>query len=329
MWCYRRFGHNEGDEPSFTQPLMYDGDPQHPPVSEIYGERLIAEGVIDQAWIDDEITAVRHLARRRVRGGRELQAQQGRLVRRPLVRAARARRCRERAAQRRDRRSTRNCSTALGRTLTTVPDDLTIHKTLARVLDAKRAMFATGENFDWATGEALAFGSLLSEGYGVRLSGQDSGRGTFSQRHAVWVDQNDEHKYVPLCDCRARPVRGARQPAVRIWRARLRIWLCARRPQDAGDVGSAVRRFHERRADHDRPVHRGGRGQVAARQRPRDAAAARLRRAGAGAFARRAPERFLQLCADDNMQVANCTTPANYLPPAAPPDAPHASASRW
>ena len=90
---------------------------------------------------------------------------------------------------------------SLGRTLTTVPEDLTIHKTLERVLEAKRQAFrhAPGtEVFDWATGEALAFGSLISEGYAVRLSGQDSGRGTFSQRHAVWVDQTDERKYVPL-----------------------------------------------------------------------------------------------------------------------------------
>jgi hypothetical protein len=87
---------------------------------------------------------------------------------------------------------------SLGRTLTTVPDDLTVHKTLGRVIDAKREMFATGTGFDWATAEALAYGSLVTEGYNVRLSGQDCGRGTFSQRHAVWVDQKDEHKYVPL-----------------------------------------------------------------------------------------------------------------------------------
>ena len=74
---------------------------------------------------------------------------------------------------------------SLGRTLTTVPEGLNIHPTLGRVLEAKKAMFASGENFDWATGDALAFGGLLSEGYGVRLSGQDSGRGTFSQRHGV------------------------------------------------------------------------------------------------------------------------------------------------
>ena len=94
---------------------------------------------------------------------------------------------------------------SLGRTLTTVPEDVSIHRTLGRVLDAKREMFEKGAKnpedggFDWATGEALAFGSLVSEGYGVRLSGQDSGRGTFSQRHAVWHDQKEEGKtYIPL-----------------------------------------------------------------------------------------------------------------------------------
>ena len=111
MWCYRRFGHNEGDEPSFTQPLMYARIKQHPPVSEVYGKRLIAEGVIDQAWIDKITHQIRHAARGRVRGGRELQGEQGRLVRRAAGRACtppptpRARGATSRRA------STRNCST--------------------------------------------------------------------------------------------------------------------------------------------------------------------------------------------------------------------------
>src|SRR3546814_8034567 len=86
----------------------------------------------------------------------------------------------------------------LGRTPTTVPANVNVHKTLRRILEQKAEMFRSGEGFDWATGEALAFGGLLSEGYGVRLSGQDSGRGTFSQRHSVWVDQDTEDKYIPL-----------------------------------------------------------------------------------------------------------------------------------
>ncbi|MEO1116211.1 MAG: 2-oxoglutarate dehydrogenase E1 component, partial [Pseudomonadota bacterium] len=86
----------------------------------------------------------------------------------------------------------------VGKALTSTPDGFPMHKTVGRLIEAKKKMFDSGEGFDWATAEALAFGSLVTEGYGVRLSGQDSGRGTFSQRHAVWVDQTDERKYVPL-----------------------------------------------------------------------------------------------------------------------------------
>src|SRR3546814_11738731 len=87
---------------------------------------------------------------------------------------------------------------AVGRAITTIPDDVDVHKTLRRVIDGRAEMFKSGENFDWETGEALGFGTLISEGYQVRLSGQDSGRGTFRQRHAVWVDQTTEDKNEPL-----------------------------------------------------------------------------------------------------------------------------------
>ena len=174
-------------------------------------------------------------------------------------------------------------------------------------------MFESGEGFDWATGEALAFGSLVAEGHDVRLSGQDSGRGTFSQRHAVWVDQKDGEKYIPL-----RTISGGRfevrdSPLVRIRRARLRIWLFARRPQHAGAVGSAVRRFRQRRAE------RSSTSSSPAGE------AKWLRASGLvmllpHGFEGQGPEhssarleRYLQLCAEDNIQVANCTTPANYF----------------
>ncbi|MBA3880816.1 MAG: 2-oxoglutarate dehydrogenase E1 component, partial [Sphingobium sp.] len=197
MWCYRRFGHNEGDEPSFTQPLMYDRIRQHPPVSEIYGKKLIEQGVVDQAWIDGQIKAFTDLLEGEFEAGASYKPNKADWF---------AGRWSGLHAPADPETARRNVETgiepklfeAIGRTLTTVPDSVKIHKTLARVIDAKRAMFTSGEGFDWATGEALAFGSLLSEGYGVRLSGQDSGRGTFSQRHAVWVDQTDEHKYIPL-----------------------------------------------------------------------------------------------------------------------------------
>src|SRR5690348_236297 len=198
MWCYRRFGHNEGDEPSFTQPLMYAAIKQQRPISAIYAERLLAEGVVDQAWIDRETKDyVGHLEE-------EFAAATSYLPNKAdwfEGRWAGLARPNEPVLGR------RNIETAikpeemeyLGKVLTTVPEGFHVHKTLQRILDAKKAMFETSDGFDWATAEALAFGSLVAEGNGVRLSGQDSGRGTFSQRHAVWLDQQTGEKYIPLC----------------------------------------------------------------------------------------------------------------------------------
>jgi 2-oxoglutarate dehydrogenase E1 component len=200
MWCYRRFGHNEGDEPSFTQPLMYARIRQHPPVSQLCAAKLEAEGVIDAGWADTRRAEfVAHLE----------EEFEGAKSYKPNKADWFAGRWSGLYAPTDPEGARRNIATgvseklfdAIGRTLTTIPDDLEVHKTLRRVIDARAAMFADksdSEVFDWATAEQLAFGTLLSEGYQVRLSGQDSGRGTFSQRHAVWVDQKDEHKYVPL-----------------------------------------------------------------------------------------------------------------------------------
>ena len=197
MWCYRRFGHNEGDEPKFTQPLMYDEIRQHPKVSTIYASRLEREGVIDAGYADGLCAEFTELLEHEFADAKDYKPDQadwfgGRWagMNKPAD-PENARRNVETAIE-------KKLFDSLGRTLTTVPDDLTIHKTLGRVLKAKEEMFASGEGFDWATAEALAFGSLVTDGFGVRLSGQDSGRGTFSQRHAVWLDQKDEHKYIPL-----------------------------------------------------------------------------------------------------------------------------------
>ena len=283
MWCYRRFGHNEGDEPSFTQPLMYAAIKKHPPISEIYAERLISEGVVDQPWIDKTTSDyVAHLEEEFAAAASYLPNKadwfEGRWA--GLARPN------EPVLGRRnvDTAISDEVLQALGKVLTTVPSDVDIHKTLQRILDAKKAMFDSGEGFDWATAEALAFGSLIAEGKGVRLSGQDSGRGTFSQRHAVWVDQQTGEKYIPLCHVEG----GGRfevrdSPLERVRRARLRIWLFARGPEDPRAVGSPVRRLRQRRAKHHRPVRRGGGGEVVARERPRDAPSAWVRRAGARA----------------------------------------------
>ncbi|MDE2339494.1 MAG: 2-oxoglutarate dehydrogenase E1 component, partial [Alphaproteobacteria bacterium] len=197
MWCYRRFGHNEGDEPSFTQPLMYANIRQHPGVAEVYAARLVTQGVIGKDWAAEHTSRFTNMLETEFQAGQSYKPNQadwfgGRWA--GLNKPADP----ETARRNVETAIAPKTLDALGRTLTTVPESLNIHPTLGRILEAKRAMFKNGAGFDWATGEALAFGSLLTEGYGVRLSGQDSGRGTFSQRHAVWVDQTDEHKFIPL-----------------------------------------------------------------------------------------------------------------------------------
>jgi|RhiMethySRZTD1v2_1073278.scaffolds.fasta_scaffold24579_3 2-oxoglutarate dehydrogenase E1 component len=312
MWCYRRFGHNEGDEPSFTQPQMYAAIKQHPLISEIYGNKLIAEGVVDQAWIDeqtkaylaeleDDFQAAPSYAPDKADwfGGRW--AGLGRpdeplLGRRNIPTAISAEEVKR-----------------LGDLLTTVPEDLHIHKTLQRILNAKKEMFASGVGFDWATAEALAFGSLLAEGGCVRLSGQDSCRGTFSQRHAVWVDQQSGEKYIPLChvggdgkfEVRDSPLSEfgvlgfeygfslADPRTLVLWEAQFGDF--ANGAQTIVDQFIAAGEAKWLRASGlVMLLPHGFEGQGP------EHSSARL-------------ERFLQLCAEDNMQVANCTTPANYF----------------
>ncbi len=311
MWCYRRFGHNEGDEPSFTQPQMYAAIKKHPLISEIYGKRLIAEGVVDQAWIDNHTkeydahleddfqAAVSYLPNKADWfGGRW--AGLGKPDE-PVL----GRRNTETAIDEEEVRD-------LANVLTTVPEGFTIHKTLQRVLDAKKQMFETGEGIDWATAEGLAYGSLVAEGNGVRLSGQDSGRGTFSQRHAVWVDQKTGAKYIPLChieggrfEVRDSPLSEfgvlgfeygyslADPLCLVLWEAQFGDFANgAQTIIDQFIAGGEAKWLRASGLVMLLPHGYEGQGP--------EHSSARL-------------ERYLQLCADDNLQVANCTTPANYF----------------
>jgi len=314
MWCYRRFGHNEGDEPSFTQPLMYDAIRGHPPVSQIYGARLIAEGVVDQAWIDDTTAKfVQHLETEFEAGTSYLPNKadwfEGRWhgLGRP--------------GEPVDAR--RNVNTAiadvqydaLSKLLTTVPAGLSIHKTLGRILDARKKALESGEGIDWATAEALAYGSLCEDGFRVRLSGQDSGRGTFSQRHAAWTDQKTGEKYIPLrtIEREGRPLFEVRDSplsefgvlgfeygysmadprALVLWEAQF------------GDFANGAQTIID---------------QFIAAGEAKWLRASGLVMLLPHGFEGQGPEhssarleRYLQLCAEDNIQVANCTTPANYF----------------
>ncbi|SCW37136.1 2-oxoglutarate dehydrogenase E1 component [Sphingobium faniae] len=311
MWCYRRFGHNEGDEPSFTQPLMYAKIRQHPPVSDVYSARLKAQGVVDDDYVNQATgDFVNHLEE-------EFEAAKSYKPNKADWFAGRWSGLHKPADAETTRQNVESAISqklfdSLGKTLTTVPEGVNIHKTLRRVLDAKAEMFRSGANFDWATGEALAFGSLLSEGYGVRLSGQDSGRGTFSQRHSVWVDQGTENKYVPLSTVPHGRFEVLDSPLSEYGVLGFEYGFALAEPKSLvlweaqfGDFSNGAQIIFDQYISSSESKWLRANGLVCLLphgyegQGP-EHSSARL-------------ERYLQLCAEGNIQVANCTTPANYF----------------
>ncbi|KPF60053.1 2-oxoglutarate dehydrogenase [alpha proteobacterium AAP81b] len=310
MWCYRRFGHNESDEPSFTQPLMYAQIAKQRSVAELYAERLVREKVIDAAYLQAAID-------------RYVAGLEGDFEAAPGFKANKADwfegrwtglgRPKEEVTGRRAAITGVAAGElrAIGEVLTSVPDGFNIHKTLARILEAKAETLRTGENIDWATAEALAFGSLLKDGFGVRLSGQDSGRGTFSQRHSVWTDQADGHRYVPLkaidpgFEVYDSPLSEfgvlgfefgyalADPKTLVLWEAQFGDFVNGAQTIIDQFIASAEIKWLRANGLVMLLPH-GYEGQGP------EHSSARL-------------ERFLQLCAEDNIQVANATTPSNYF----------------
>ncbi|MEQ7873374.1 2-oxoglutarate dehydrogenase E1 component [Sphingomonas sp. ASV193] len=316
MWCYRRFGHNEGDEPSFTQPLMYAAIRQHPPISEIYGGKLVAEGVVDQGWIDKQTADFTTLLESEFAAGASYLPNKADWFEGRWQGLGKP-------GEPVDAR--RNVNTAIPDELydrltaltTTVPEGFSIHKTLARIIEARRKTLSDGAGIDWATAESLAFGSLVEQGHGVRLSGQDSGRGTFSQRHAVWVDQASGEKYIPLrqindgetmkprFEVRDSPlsefgVLGFEYGYSIADPTKLVLWEA-----QFGDFANGAQTIID---------------QFIAAGEAKWLRASGLTMLLPHGFEGQGPEhssarleRYLQLCAEDNLQVANCTTPANYF----------------
>ncbi len=195
MFCYRRFGHNETDEPAFTQPLMYRAIKDHPTTLELYAAKLVSEGTLTE----DDVRAM--IADFNKRLDEEYDASKAHRPNRAdwldgrwagLAMAPKG------GDRRGETAVPLDVIQDVGRAITTVPEGFHVHKTIARQLQAKAEMLKTGEGIDWATAEALSFGTLLKEGVPVRLSGQDSSRGTFSQRHSVLIDQETEDRYTPL-----------------------------------------------------------------------------------------------------------------------------------
>ena len=312
MFCYRRHGHNEGDEPSFTQPLMYKAIAAHPTTLEIYGKKLTEEGVVTGGEFEQM------KADWRSRLDTELEAAQS-------YRANKAdwldgrwtgfKSVHDADDPRRGHTGVELATLkSIGEKITTLPTGFHLHKTLGRFMDNRRKSIETGAGIDWATGEALAFCSLLLENHRVRLSGQDSERGTFSQRHSVLIDQETEERYTPfnnLGDGQARyevinsmlseeAVLGfeygyslAEPNALTLWEAQFGDFANGAQVLFDQFISSGERKWL-RMSGLVCLLPHGYEGQGP------EHSSARL-------------ERYLQMCAEDNMQVANCTTPANYF----------------
>jgi 2-oxoglutarate dehydrogenase E1 component len=312
MFCYRRYGHNEGDEPAFTQPLMYKKIRSHPGTLEIYSKKLIAEGHVTQAEVD----AMK--AEWRAKLDAEYEAGQGYKPNKADWLDGRWSGFKVAGDVEDPRRGATGVSLDtlkdIGAKITSVPEGFHVHKTIQRFLDNRRKAIETGEGIDWATAEALAFCTLLLDGNRVRLSGQDSERGTFSQRHSVLVDQETEERHTPfnyIAEKQGRyevinsmlseeAVLGfeygyslAEPEALTLWEAQFGDFANGAQVVFDQFISSGERKWL-RMSGLVCLLPHGYEGQGP------EHSSARL-------------ERFLQMCAEDNMQVANCTTPSNYF----------------
>jgi 2-oxoglutarate decarboxylase len=196
MLCYRRHGHNEGDEPSLTQPKMYKSIKEHRSVRKVYTETLLRKADIDpkeaESWLDNFQSKLQEAFDRT----REDNEPPSSSERGPLWTDEEITGFQNQPSP--DTSVPRERLDAVGQALTTIPEDLSLHPKLKPVITKRKAMAEGREPIDWAFAELLAFGTLMTDGYRVRLSGQDSGRGTFSSRHAILFDHLTGKGYVPL-----------------------------------------------------------------------------------------------------------------------------------
>ncbi|MFM2045344.1 MAG: 2-oxoglutarate dehydrogenase, component, partial [Pseudomonadota bacterium] len=192
--CYRRQGHNEGDEPGFTQPLMYKAIRARQTTRELYARQLVTEGTITPEEADGMANAFHQYLEGEFEASIAYKPNKADWLEGKWQGL--------KTASADDRRGVTSVPEdvlkEVGTAISRVPDGVDVNSKIVRQLKTKQEMFATGQGIDWATAEALAFGTLLVEGVTVRLSGQDVGRGTFSQRHSVLIDQSTEEKYIPL-----------------------------------------------------------------------------------------------------------------------------------
>ncbi|WP_170562740.1 2-oxoglutarate dehydrogenase E1 component [Ruegeria atlantica] len=310
IFCYRRFGHNEGDEPMFTNPIMYKKIKTHKTTLSLYTERLVKDGLIPEGEIEDLKAAFQAHLNDEFEAGKDYKPNKADWL---DGRWSHLDKNKEEYV-RGDTAIKPETLAQIGNALSHAPEDIAVHRTVARLLDHKKQMFESGKGFDWATGEALAFGSLLTEGYPVRLSGQDATRGTFSQRHSGFVHQETEERYYPLNNIREGQskyevidsmlseyaVLGfeygfslAEPNALTLWEAQFGDFANGAQIMFDQFISSGESKWL-RMSGLVCLLPHGFEGQGP------EHSSARL-------------ERFLQMCGQDNWIVANCTTPANYF----------------
>ena len=309
MICYRRFGHNEGDEPSFTQPLMYKKIRNHPTTLNVYGNRLIQEATINSDEFNKMKNDFKNLLEEQYKTAKDYK---------PKIEWYEGTWSRYKPEKGKDKRGKSGVDLSkiekISDKINSIPSTVKVHKTISKILEQRKQSVISKTKIDWSTAEALAFGTLLEEGFPVRLVGQDSGRGTFSQRHSVLRNQDDNSRYIPLNNISKNQkkfevvdsflselaVLGFEYGYSLVEPSTLTIWEAqfgdfANGAQIIIDqfIASGERKW-SRASGLVMLLPHGYEGQGP------EHSSARL-------------ERFLQLCAQDNMQVMNCTTPANYF----------------
>ncbi len=279
--CYRRLGHNEADEPAATQPVMYAAIRRKPTTRQIYAEQLVNEGVIEQAEAD----AMGERYRRGLDEGKPQAHQVLGLI--GNVHTVDWSRYHDVDWSEQVPTGVRpEVLRELGLKATTFPDGFTLHRQVQKVMDDRRRMAAGQTMLDWGFAETLAYATLLDQGYEIRLTGQDSGRGTFFHRHAVGPRPGERRRLHPAHEPQARAAALPRHRLAAVGGSSdgLRVRLLHRRPELPRDLGRAVRRLRERRPGDHRPVHQLGRGQVGPLLRTHSVPSARLRGTGPGAL---------------------------------------------
>jgi len=307
--CYRRFGHNEGDEPSFTQPIMYKRIKTHPTTLSIYGKKLSQEGLTSETELQKEKSNFKNFLEQEFETSKNYKSE---------LKWFDGAWSRFKPGLGKDKRGASGFDKEklikIGRKISKIPVNLNIHKTLKKIFDLRLKTIEEGRSIDWTTAESLAFGTLLTEGFSVRLSGQDSGRGTFSQRHAVLRNQDNHERYIPLNNISNNQknfeiidsllselaVLGfefgyslSEPETLVLWEAQFGDFANGAQIIIDQFISSGESKWG-RASGLVMLLPHGYEGQGP------EHSSARL-------------ERFLQLCAGENIQVVNCTTPSNYF----------------